>query len=82
MQTVTLLLHIAGIFLAVYIYRKSLVWKYFALMLLFSNIVGAAFYVYILFDLPFKNDLSQFRSLIQAIILLMFSLSLRGRHND
>lgn len=82
MQTATLLLHIAGVILAVYLYRRSLIWKYFALMLLFSNIIGAAFYIYAAFEFPIRHELSQLRSLIQAIILLMFSLALLRGSND
>ena len=76
MQTTTLILHIIGIFLAVYIYRHRYGWRYFALTLLFSNLIGAAFYIYLLFDFPSRYELSQLRSLIQAIILLAFGLGL------
>ena len=76
MPTTTLILHIIGIFLAVYIYRHRYDWRYFALMLLFSNFVGALFYFLVIIEGPARHEFSQLRSLIQAIILLAFGFGL------
>ena len=80
MQITTLILHMIGAILAVYIYRSYPGWRYFALMLLFSNVIGAIFYFLVLLENPYRHELSQFRSLVQAVILLAFGLGLaRGK---
>lgn len=76
MQTATLTIHIVGVILALYIYRNRREWRYFALMLLFSNFIGALFYILVLFDIPTRHELSAYRSFMQAVILLAFGLGL------
>lgn len=80
MQITTLILHMICVILAVYIHRNYSGWRHFALMLLFSNTIGAIFYFLVLFENPYRHELSQFRSLVQAVILLAFGLGLaRGK---
>lgn len=61
-------------------------WKYFAIMLFFVNIVGASFYIVVLFfSLNSTNHpLSQVRALLQVLAWFIFSLSLyrgNGTHD-
>lgn len=76
MQIITLLAHAAGCIVALYIHWKHREWKYYAAMLLMFNGVGVLFYLTVLFESPLRHDFSQVRSLIQALILLMFSVGL------
>lgn len=83
MQVVTLTLHIIAIPIALHIIRKRWEWQYYGWMLLFSNFTGALFYVIVLLDLtPYGHELSQLRSLLLSIILLMFSVSIANGNGN
>lgn len=82
MQNVTLTIHIIGVVLTLYIYRRRPEWRYFALMLLLSNFIGALFYILVLFNIPARHELSAYRSFIQAVILFAFSMGLAKDGNN
>lgn len=81
MQFITLLAHVAGCIVALYIHRKHAEWKYYAAMLLMFNVIGVLFYLTVFMEVPFRHDLSQIRSFLQVLILLMFSVGLMGTLN-
>jgi len=82
MQELTLAINIAACVLAVVIYRRKMIWKYFALMLFFTNFVSAIFYFFIFFVPGFSgHPYSQMRSLLQVLGWFMFSLSLARRED-
>lgn len=82
MQAIILITHILGAVLSLYLYRVSRRWKYFALMLLLSNIIGVVFYIYSIALLPNRHDLSLYRSLAQAVLLFVFALGLLMEGRD
>jgi len=78
MQNLTLLLHIVLCIIAVFIYRNNKFWKYFAIMLFYSNFVGAIFYVLITVGVS-GHPTSLLRSLLQVLGWLFFSIPLLNR---
>ena len=76
MQTIILITHILGVVLSLYLYRVSRRWKYFALMLLLSNVIGVVFYIYSILQLPNRHDLSLYRSFAQALLAFIITIGL------
>jgi len=81
MQAVTLIAHVIGCIVALLIHARHSEWKYYAVMLLLFNAVGVLFYLSVFFELPIRHELSQIRSFLQALILVMFSIGLMGTLN-
>lgn len=82
MQTIILITHILGVVLSLYLYRVSRRWKYFALMLLLSNIIGVVFYIYSIALLPNRHDLSLYRSFAQALLAFIITVGLIAEGKD
>ena len=82
MQTVTLLIHIIGALLSLYLCLRYKHWRYMALMLLFSNIIGIAFYTMVLLQVPDRHDISLYRSMASALLSLLIAAGLIWGNNN
>lgn len=85
MQPVIFIFHLLSCILAFFIFKNNKTWKYYAFMLFFVNLVGAIFYVVVLFFSinSTNHPLSQTRALLQVLAWFIFSLSLyRGNRNN
>lgn len=76
MQVTILIIHVLGAVLSVYLFRFSHRWRYFALMLLLSNLIGVLFYIYVIASFPDRHELSLYRSLAQALLAFIITIGL------
>ena len=82
MQTIILITHAIGLILSVYLFRTSKRWRYYALMFLLSSGIGVLFYVVVFMQLPGRHELSLYRSLAQAVLVVIVALGLIGENKN